>query len=166
MSGNRRPSADVLTYLITPGEAESSNFSAKKAEILETIRIAVDCTIKLFQIREKFLSAKLLFELTAEAAAITRGSETRLLVNDRADVALAANADGVHLPANSIPADVIRSSFPDLIIGVSTHSISEAESAAANGADFVTFGPVFETPDKDRPTGLGELIQVRERLGN
>ncbi|MBC7901284.1 MAG: thiamine phosphate synthase, partial [Saprospiraceae bacterium] len=60
----------------------------------------------------------------------------------------------------------IRSSFPDLIIGVSTHSISEAESAAANGADFVTFGPVFETPDKDRPTGLDELIQVRERLGN
>ena len=167
MSGNKRFPTDTLTYLITAGEADASNFLAKKAEILETIRIAVDFNIKLIQIREKRLSAKLLFELAAEAAAITRESGTRLLVNDRADIALAAQADGVHLPANSLSADVVRRSFPhEFIIGVSTHSLAEAESAMELGADFVAFGSVFETPDKNDPTGLGALQQVCEKLEN
>ncbi len=95
------------------------------------------------------MTAKLLFELASESSTITQGTGTKLLVNARADIALAAKADGVHLPAISLRADVIRQSFPEeFIIGVSTHSLAEAESAAKLGADFVVFGPVFESPGK------------------
>ncbi len=161
MLRNKRLPAGVLTYLITRGEARSSNFSIKKAEILETVRRAVDSKIKLIQIREKQLPAKLLFDLAFEASANTRGTGTKILINGRADIALAANADGVHLPADSLPADVTRLTFPkELIIGVSAHSHAEAEFAETKGADFVCFGPVFESPEKGEPKGLDELQRI------
>src|SRR6185369_15178481 len=101
----------------------------------------VDAEVPLFQIREKSLSARALYELVVGAVSITRGSKTRLLVNDRVDVARAAGADGVHLTAHSLPADVVRSTCgPDFLIGVSTHSREEAQAARAGGADFVVFG--------------------------
>jgi thiamine-phosphate pyrophosphorylase len=85
-----------------------------------------------------------LYELVLRAAKITRGSDTRLLVNDRADIARAAGADGVHLTSQSLPANVVRKMFgPEFVIGVSTHSFEEARAAQAAGADFVVFGPVF-----------------------
>jgi len=167
MPANKRLPPGPLTYLITSGESNPSNFSEKKSEIIETLRIAVESGIKLFQIREKHLSAKLVFNLALEAGAISRGTGTKLLINGRADIALAAKADGVHLPANSLRADVIRRSFPSgFLIGVSTHSLAEAEAAAHQGADFVTFGPVFETPGKGEPTGLAVLQQACDRLGH
>jgi thiamine-phosphate pyrophosphorylase len=108
-----------IIYLITKGEATRSNFVAARREILDIVRLAVDKNVSLVQLREKRLSARALFELTVATAEITRGSATRLLVNDRADIAVAAGADGVHLTANSLPVEVIRRSFPrDLIVGV------------------------------------------------
>lgn len=161
----RLPVRKPLIYLITKGEAQASNFSEKRREIIETIRIAVEAGVSLVQLREKKLPARSLFDLTAEAVAILRGSETGLLVNDRADIAFAAKADGVHLTANSLPTNVIRKSFPvDFVIGVSTHTAEAAMDASANGADFVVFGPVFETPNKGEPTGLAKLAEVCERL--
>lgn len=165
MRANNRLPSIPLTYLITKGDSNLSNFNEKKAEILETLRIAIESGIKLFQIREKGLPAKLLYDLVSEVGALTKGTEMSLLVNDRADIALAAKADGVHLTANSLRADVIRHCFPDeFIIGVSAHSFAEAESAAEQGADFVVFGPVFETPGKVEPAGLDGLRRVCERL--
>jgi len=154
-----------IIYLITKGEVTDSNFAVSKVEILDIVRVAVEEKVSLIQLREKLLSARLLFELTAAAAEITRGSSTRLLVNDRADIALAARADGVHLAANSLPISVIRQNFPgDFIIGVSTHSPEEAANAAQNGADFAVFGPVFETPGKGKPLGLDILREVCDDL--
>lgn len=154
-----------LIYLITKGEATASDFHEKRAEIIETIRIAVEAEVSIIQIREKNLPASLLCELTVEAAAVTRGSATRLLVNDRADIALAAKADGVHLSAHSLPVNVIRRCFPHaFLIGVSTHTLDAAVNASANGADFVVFGPVFETPGKGEPQGIGKLSEVCEKL--
>jgi thiamine-phosphate pyrophosphorylase len=91
----------------------------------------------------------------------------QLLINDRADIALAANADGVHLPQTSFsPAEARLLLGPHALIGASTHSLSEARAAAQSGANFVVFGPVFDTPSK-RPfgpplglTALGEVARA------
>lgn len=124
--------------------------------------------VSLVQIREKSVTARVLYELTTRAVAITRGSTTRLLVNDRFDVARAAGADGVHLTERSLPANVVRSIFgADFLIGVSTHSLKTALDARAAGADFVVFGPVFETPSKQvfgEPQGLEKLHDVTNAL--
>lgn len=154
-----------IIYLITKGEATVVNFAVTSREILDIVRVAVDEKVSLVQLREKRLSARLLFELAAEVANVTRGSSTRLMVNDRADIAMAANADGVHLAADSFPVEFVRASFPrDLIIGVSTHTFEAARSAAGHGADFVVFGPVFETPGKVGPHGLEKLSEICDEL--
>lgn len=110
----------------------------------------------------------MLFDLVARAAEITRGTNTQLIVNDRSDVARAAGADGVHLTTHSLPAEVVRSICGDeFVIGVSTHSIDEARVARDAGADFVVFGPVFETESKrayGEPQGLDKLAEVAHAL--
>ena len=128
----------------------------------------VAAAVPLVQLREKSLSARVLYELTTHAVAIGKGSTTRVLVNDRFDVARAAGADGVHLTSRSLPPSVVRSICgPDFLIGVSTHSLDEALNARAGGADFIVFGPVFETPSKriyGAPQGLENLREVTNAL--
>jgi thiamine-phosphate pyrophosphorylase len=159
-----------LLYLITSGETTEQTTPATEVfrKILQLIQAAVDARIDLVQIREKKLNARVLYELSAEAAAITKGSDTKLLINDRADIALAAAADGVHLTTRSLPTSVIRETFgDDFLIGVSTHSLAEARTARESGADFVVFGPVFFTSSKDQPsepTGLDNLARVSSAL--
>jgi thiamine-phosphate pyrophosphorylase len=159
-----------LVYLITDGEISSENFAEKSSETLEIIKKAVESEISLIQIREKQLSAKLVFELTLKAVEITKNSNTKLLVNDRADIALAADADGVHLPANSLSAEIIRANFsPDFIIGVSAHNLEEVEKAKLEGADFATFSPIFATESKAKygaPQGIEKLREVVEAVKN
>jgi len=148
-----------IIYPITSGKANPD-------EILRLVRAAVDAEVPLFQIREKSLHARVLFELVARAAEITRGSRTRLLVNDRSDIARAAGADGVHLTTQSLPADVVRKIFgAEFLIGVSTHSLEEARLARAAGADFVVFGPVFEKRGYGAPQGVDKLAKVTRALG-
>jgi len=109
-----------------------------------------------------------LYELSLQAARITRGSGTRLLINDRSDVARSTGADGVHLTSRSIESSIIRRTFGDeLLIGVSTHSLEEARAARDGGADFAVFGPVFETESKrvyGNAVGLEKLVQVTAAL--
>ena len=157
--------ANPIIYLITKGEASPANFDDASRQILDIVSVAVEEKIPLVQIREKHLTAKLLFELTTKVVKITKGSATRVLVNDRADIAAAAGADGVHLTSKSLSAEVIRNTFGgEFIIGVSTHNIDEARSAVAGGADFIVFGPVFETPDKADPIGLSALSDICDKL--
>jgi thiamine-phosphate pyrophosphorylase len=124
--------------------------------------------VPLVQIREKSLSARVLYELATRAAAISKGSKTLLLVNDRFDIARAAGADGVHLTSRSLPTNVVREICDkDFLIGVSTHSLEEALSAREGGADFIVFGPVFETPSKQiygQPQELEKLREVTSAL--
>lgn len=112
------------------------------------------------QIREKDLDDRALLELTARARSALPAS-TRVLVNGRADVALAAGADGVHLPAAEVPVAALRRRFGDeLLIGRSTHRPAEVERARDEGADYVTFGPVYATPSKAAygpPPGIAGL---------
>ena len=89
-----------------------------------------------------------------------------MLVNDRADIAQAAEADGVHLPANSLPAEIVRANFGEsFIIGVSAHSLEDVERAKSAGANFATFSPVFATASKAKygaPQGVAKLREVAE----
>jgi thiamine-phosphate pyrophosphorylase len=150
-----------IIYPITSGKTDSD-------EILRLVRAAVDAGVPLFQIREKSLSGRALFKLVVRAAEITRGSKTRLLVNDRSDIARAAGADGVHLTTQSLPVAVVRRTCgAEFLIGVSTHSLTEARAARDQGADFVVFGPVFETESKRAygdPQGLDKLREVTRAL--
>jgi thiamine-phosphate pyrophosphorylase len=118
-----------------------------------------------FQLREKDLTPRDLYPLALEMRQLTQAYGARLLINDRIDVALAVNADGVHLTSVSLPANVARQLLgPDRLIGVSTHNAAEAQAAAEGGADFLVFGPVFFTPSKapyGQPVGLEALRAVR-----
>lgn len=124
--------------------------------------------VNLLQLRERNLVTRVLYDLTLQAVEITQGSATRLLINDRADVARSAGAAGVHLAGESIETSVIRRTFgDDFLIGVSTHSLEQARAARDAGADFAVFGPVFETASKQaygEPLGLAKLAQVTTTL--
>lgn len=155
-----------IIYLITSGatNARTTPASEEFVEILKLIADAVAAKVSLIQLREKNLSARVLCELTTQAAELTRESQTRLLVNDRADIARAAGADGVHLATSSISADVIRRTFGrDFLIGASTHSVGEAQAARLADANFAVWGPVFATASKGvygEPQGITKLQEV------
>lgn len=158
-----------ILYLITRGattEATTAD-SAEFRNILRQAAAAVTAGIQLIQIREKLLTAQVLFELTAGVVALTRGSLTRVLVNDRADIAAGAGADGVHLTTRSVAPEVIRKSFgAKFLIGASTHSQAEVKLAREQGADFAVFGPIFATSSKEKygpplgPEKLNDAVQA------
>lgn len=127
------------------------------------LKALTEAGVDSLQLREKDLGAAALLQL---AKALRPRWPGRLLVNGRLDVALAADADGVHLPAAEIPVGSLRRRFgPRPILGVSTHHPDEVKRAAQAGADYVTFGPIFPTPSKMRygaPPGLEELRGAAE----
>jgi len=131
------------------------------ASIAQAIAAGVDWV----QIREKDLSARRLLALTEGAARQARQQEcTRVIVNDRLDVALAAQAHGVHLGTHSMPVDLVRRLTPrEFVVGVSCHSLEEALAAETAGADYILLGPIFATPSKLRygpPLGLAKLREM------
>jgi thiamine-phosphate pyrophosphorylase len=120
--------------------------------------------VRALQVREKDLDDRAVWELARQARAALPPPAT-VLVNGRLDIALSANADGVHLPADGVPLDALRRRFGDVMLGRSVHSVEEVERALLEGADYVTFGPVYPTPSKERygpPRGLSELARAAE----
>jgi thiamine-phosphate pyrophosphorylase len=126
-------------------------------DILSCAARAVEDGVDMIQVREKDLPAIDLYGLVSKVRDLAAGTRTRVLVNDRLDIALAASVDGVHLPANGLPHLKVRPLVK--IMGVSTHTLEEARAAEKAGADFIVFGPVFESPGKV-PVGLEPLRQV------
>jgi thiamine-phosphate pyrophosphorylase len=149
-----------IIYCISEGRARGHNFQEIKADITAKIASAADRGVHLFQIREKQLSAAGLFELAREAVNASAGTLVQVLVNGRADIALAAGAAGVHLPSDGLRPAELRNHVPSgFIIGVSTHSDDEVAAARDQGADFAVFGPVFASPGKGNAVGL-ELLRA------
>ena len=127
--------------------------------LTDVVHAALDGGVRAVQLREKDLEGRELYALAERLRALTRRYQARLLVNDRLDVALAVEADGVHLGQNSFAVkDARRLLGAEQLIGVSTHS--QHEIAAAQEADFLVFGPVYYTPSKaayGEPQGLDRL---------
>lgn len=155
-------------YLITDRRAHRHQPEVTEAELwqaqLSAIHTAAQAGCQFIQIREKDLTPRSLTEFTRAALASAHPHGTRVLVNDRLDVALAAGADGVHLRVNSIPTREARQlTGKHFLIGVSTHSLAEAQAAARDGADFIVCGPVYDTPSKrayGAPLGLARLAEI------
>ncbi len=129
------------------------------------LRALAEAGVDCLQLREKHLDDRSLFELARQARRFLP-SRVRLLVNGRLDIALAAGADGVHLPADGPPTDALRKRFGEgVILGRSTHSVEEIVRETRHGANFVTFGPIFPTPSKPghhAVPGLAGLVQATQ----
>lgn len=116
------------------------------------------------QLRERDLCAKELLVLADQIGQLIGPRESRLLINDRLDIALSVERAGVHLRSDSLPVSVARRLIgADRLLGVSVHSVNEAMKAEAEGADYLVFGPIYETPSKHlygRPLGLSKLEEA------
>jgi thiamine-phosphate pyrophosphorylase len=118
-------------------------------ELLDNIRRGVRAGVDLIQLRERGLEDVDLVAMAAQIRRETAGTPARLVINDRIDVALAAGADGVHLPARAVSGTRVRAIVPSgFLVGRSVHSTEEAVGAAAEGCDYVVFGTVFESAGK------------------
>jgi thiamine-phosphate pyrophosphorylase len=126
--------------------------------LLGFIAKAIAGGVAMVQLREKDLDARELYGLARHCLQLPNPHGTRILINERVDVALAAGADGVHLPGGSIAPAEIRKIVPaGFLIGVSTHTVEQLLAAEAEGADFAVYGPVFASPAKGEPVGIEAL---------
>jgi thiamine-phosphate pyrophosphorylase len=174
----------ILCYVTDRASLPQTPQNDPFSPLLSKISSAIAAGTDWIQIREKGLPASSLAQLLRAALGATllpetapqsgahglRTDRTRILINDRLDVALAGNADGVHLGENSLPVSEARrlmhnfqESSPEFIAGVSCHSLASAQAAESDGADYLFFGPVFATPSKaafGEPQGLQRLREV------
>ncbi|MDE3178957.1 MAG: thiamine phosphate synthase [Acidobacteriota bacterium] len=122
--------------------------------------------VRLIQYRDKSSSSRQVYEMSRKMAGEIALAGGTFIVNDRADVALAAGAHGVHVGQADLPARLVRQFFPpDKIVGVSTHSIAQVAAADREPVDYIAFGPVFQTQSKANPdpqVGLEGLAEARK----
>ena len=163
------PAANPVLCSVTDRHLLGPDEDARLAALSAAIRRAIAASVDWIQIREKDLSGRRLSELVRDAVGAAGGSSTRILVNDRLDIALGLGAAGVHLSEESVPvAEVIRwrNAEPtrrSFLVGASCHSLAAAQQAEHDGADYIFFGPVFDTPAKRKfgpPQGLERLSEV------
>lgn len=152
---------DFRLYLIT-------DRTVAKMPLPEAVQLALQGGVRAIQLREKGLPVRELLSLAQEVRSTSKEFGAKLFINDRVDIAVAVEADGVHLGRQSMPASAVRKIVgPDMLIGVSTHNVREAEEAEKEGADFITYGPVFETPSKTRygpPVGIYSLKMAKKNV--
>ena len=156
--------ADVLKlYLVTDRDL------VRGRSVVEVVRSAVDGGVTAVQIREKDLEAAAFLNEAAEVKKVLLDRGVPLFVNDRADIALAAGADGLHVGQTDLPAATARRLIgPEMLLGVSVSTEDEARKALADGADYVSVSPVFLTPtkpDADAAVGLAGIRRIRRAVG-
>jgi thiamine-phosphate pyrophosphorylase len=153
---------DFKLYLITDRKQTAM-------PLIQAVRLALEGGVRAVQVREKDLPIRELLALAQELRTLTKEFGARLFINDHVDIAVAVDADGVHLGHQSLPASAVRNLVgKTMMIGVSTHTVEEARVAEQAGADFVTFGPIFETPSKAHlgaPVGLEALKEAKRVVG-
>ena len=123
-------------------------FSAGRSNI-EVLHAVIEGGARIVQLREKEYSKKDLYNLGLNFREITAKAGILLIINDHVDIALAVDADGVHLGQDDLPLKVARELAPKLLIGASTHSLEQALQAEKDGADYINIGPIFPTDTKE-----------------
>ena len=158
-----------MNKLVTPDlprlhmVTRSRVFSFPEQELVERVRSISSRTRAIIQLREKHLDASAALRLASTLAETLSGSGSMLVVNERFDIARAAGAAGVHLPEYSCPVRQVKAVSGLLVTGKSVHSLESALMAEEQGADYIVFGPIFETPLKKPfgpPQGLEKLHRV------
>jgi thiamine-phosphate diphosphorylase len=153
---------DWKLYIITDKELSKGRSHLKIAEA------AIKGGADVIQLRDKTASSRKLFEIAIQIRKITQRAGVQFIVNDRLDIALAVNADGLHVGQDDLPTTVARKLLgPDKILGASAKSIEEAIRAEKNGADYLGLGPIFEArrtkADAGIPLGLQLIKDIHER---
>ena len=145
--------------------SETVAFEAARRRLVDQAKWAVTSNVDLIQVRERDLETADLARLVSDLLRVSRGSGTRVVVNDRLDVALACGADGVHLRHDSVRAETVRTIAPaGFLVGRSVHDLAEAEGAGP--VDYLIAGTVFPTPSKPAATpilgldGLADVVQA------
>jgi thiamine-phosphate pyrophosphorylase len=171
----------ILCYVTDRHSLPIDSKIDSRAALSRIVEALISSGIDWVQIREKDLTAREISALTNDAVRFSRAhtkvdpqkgrplATARIVVNDRLDIALATSANGVHLGENSLSAKdakLLRETHPSpqpFCVGVSCHSIPAVQAAAADGADYVFFGPVFATPSKaifGSPQGIDRLAEA------
>ena len=138
-----------------------------RTSLLETVRIILESGIRWIQYREKSKTRRDIFFEALKLRELTRAFNACLIINDYADVAIAVDAEGVHLGQEDLPLKEARRVMGDRIIGISTHSVQEALEAEREGADYIGFGSVFASTTKEvgEPKGIEALKIVSNAVG-
>src|SRR3990172_2246279 len=160
MSPFQRLSLPPLYAILDPEQTKGSDPEA-------VLRQLLDGGAKILQLRAKTMVPRDFLQLARSARSLSRSLDCRLIINDRADIALACDADGVHLGQEDLPLHAARKILGEKIIGISTHDIEQAIEAERAGADYIGFGPMFGTTTKE--TGYGargaeRLRQIRAAI--
>ncbi|HLA00042.1 MAG TPA: thiamine phosphate synthase, partial [Thermodesulfovibrionales bacterium] len=152
-------------YLITDRRLFTDHFS-----LFTAVEEALKGGLEAVQLREKDLGTRDLLDMAYKMRDLTKMYKAELFINDRVDIALAVEADGVHLGRESIPPSAVRKTFQNkLKIAVSTHTLDEALEAEREGADFITLGPVYHTPSKIKygePVGIKTLRNIKAKISS
>jgi len=130
----------------------------------EMVKLVLDAGITCIQYREKQRTRREICDMAIKLRELTRSYNAIFIINDYADIALAVEADGVHLGQDDLPLREARKIMGRRIIGISTHSLEQAKEAEAGGADYIGFGPVFPTTTKDAgaPKGVDILTIIKQ----
>jgi thiamine-phosphate pyrophosphorylase len=155
--------ADWGLYLVTGEELSAGRTTA------EVVDAAIEGGASVVQLREKAQHARRRYEIGREVRALTAEAGVDFVVNDRIDLAMALDADGVHLGQEDLPVSVARELLgEDAIVGCSVSTVDEARTAAADGADYLGVGTVFPTGSKDvrdeRVIGVDGVRSIREAV--
>lgn len=135
--------------------------------LYDMINIVLRAGVKCIQYREKDLTRRKIYVNAAALRELTLAFDAKLIINDHADIALAVEADGVHLGQDDLPLKEARKIMGDRIVGISTHNLDEAKEAQLGGADYIGFGPIFHTTTKDAgpPKGIDNIRTIKENVG-
>lgn len=151
---------DFGLYFITDSKLTKKN-------VIDDVKLAVKGGVKIIQYREKWLSTKQMLEEAKEIKKICKKNNVLFLINDRIDIALAVDADGVHLGQDDMPYRYARELLgKEKVIGLSAHSVKDALQNQKAGADYTSIGPIYHTQTKKNavPIGLEPISQLKNKL--
>jgi thiamine-phosphate pyrophosphorylase len=135
--------------------------------IYDMTSAVLEAGVTFIQYREKDKTRREIYEEAVRLRELTRSFGAALIINDHADIALAVDADGVHLGQDDLPLKEARKIMHSKIVGISTHDLQQAREAETGGADYIGFGPIFYTTTKDAgaPRGVDSIRLIKQNVG-